>query len=279
MSEYNYPEVLKEIHDDIIGLTNHVNLNYVAPIVKTNDIKEEPKTFLYTVLYKVCNGLSSCQLFLINSENADRHLDGLFLILRTLMSDSIITHYVIRKEYTGDDNIVNNIRPLYTEHLKYGLSDLRKYGSKFWNYTEVQIGKEVNKMINNFNDYLNKDGSFKYKPEISSMGDKALYLVNNIPDEAVKLLIIKAHNLYMFFSKYEHLGILSLSLIHRQYDKKNKLSILRQVVEAIFVVGHTIELCIRIWKQFEVEKDTVMQSYIERFSKQREKLILLELNL
>jgi hypothetical protein len=271
-------EITKEIHDDIIGFTNHVNINYVAPIIKLDDYHQEPKTFLYTILYKVNNGLSSCQLFLTDSIDSERHLDGLFLILRTLISDSLITNYVIRKNYINDLGIINNILPLYSEHLKFSLDNLRQYGKKFWNYSDAQIGKEVNKLIKLYSNYIDKDGKLKYKPERTTMGQKADYLITNIPEEEVKLLIIKAHSLYMFFSKYEHLGILSLPLIQRQYDKKNKVTILRQVVEAIAVIGHTIELSIKIWKQFNVDEDKIFQSYIVKFYKQREKLLQLEMN-
>jgi hypothetical protein len=75
-----------------------------------------------------------------------------------------------------------------------------------------------------------------------------------------------------------HLGILSLPLIQRQYDGKNKVTILRQVVEAIAVIGHTIELSIKIWEQFNIDEDKIFQSYIVKFYKQREKLPQLELN-
>lgn len=276
---FNHKDVTKQIHDDIAGFTTHVNLNYVAPIIKQKDFKEEPKLFLYTVLYKVNNGLSSCQLFLTDNQDSQRHLDGLFLILRTLISDSLITNYVIRKNYTNDSDIVKNILPLYSEHLKFGLDNLRQYGKKFWKYTDAEIGKHVNKFISNYSEYINKDGTLKHKPERTTMGQKADYLISNIPEEAVQNLIIKAHSLYTFFSKYEHLGILSLPLIQRQYDEKNQLTIIREVVEAVAVIGHTIELTLKIWKQFNVDADHVFQSYIGKFIVLRENLLKIELNL
>ncbi|GGH16812.1 hypothetical protein [Mucilaginibacter phyllosphaerae] len=279
MTDDNYREIRAQIHNYIIGFTGHVNVNYIAPINKQNDFHEEPKTFLYTVLYKVNNGLSSCQLFLTESKDYERHLDGLFLMLRTLLSDSLITNYVIRKNYTNDSDIVKNILPLYSEHLKFGLYNLRQYGKKFWKYSDIQIGEHVNKFISNYSDYINKNGTLKYKPERTTMGQKADYLITNIPEEAVQQLIIKALSLYTLFSKYEHLGMLSLPLIQRQYDKKNQLTIIREVVEAIAVIGHTIELCIKIWKQFDADIDPIFQSFINKFVTLRETLLRLELNL
>ena len=110
------------------------------------------------------------------------------------------------------------------------------------------------------------------------MGAKAEYLFDNVNEEAFRLLIVKAHNLYMFFSKYEHLGVLSLPLMMRQYDEKNRGTIFRQLVEAIMVIGHTMELCIRIWDQFNVETDIIFQSYIHKFEQHRARLLQMELS-
>jgi hypothetical protein len=149
--------IIKQIHDDVVEFTDHINLTYVAPITKVQDFKEEPKLFLYTILFKLNNGLSSCRLFLSVEENWQRHLDGLFIILRTMLSDSLISQYVIRKDYKGDDGIIKNIRPLYTEHFKFTLRDLRKYGNKFFKYSEKQIGAEERKIRNAYKEYFNVD--------------------------------------------------------------------------------------------------------------------------
>jgi hypothetical protein len=82
----------------------------------------------------------------------------------------------------------------------------------------------------------------------------------------------------MHFSKYEHLGILSLPIIWRQYDQGNHVTLFRQVVEAIMVVGHSIELCLRIWDQYDLSADPVVQSVIAKFQKHHETLLNLELS-
>ncbi len=45
--------IIKQIHDDLVELTDHVNQTYVAPITKNHDFADEPKLFLYTVLFKL----------------------------------------------------------------------------------------------------------------------------------------------------------------------------------------------------------------------------------
>jgi len=66
-------------------------------------------------------------------------------------------------------------------------------------------------------------------------------------------------------------------MIWRQYDENNHITIFRQVVEAIMVVGHSIELCLRIWKQFDLNADLVVKSSIEKFQEHRKTLLNLEL--
>jgi hypothetical protein len=269
---------IKQIHDDLVELTDHINQTYVAAITKDRDFADEPKLFLYTVLFKLNNGLSSCRVFLNTDNLWQRHLDGLFLILRTMMSDSLICQYVIRKDYDGNDaSIVKNIRPLYTEHFKFTLRDIGKYYKKIYDYTDEQVAAATENLKKMNSDYFNRDGSFKYKPEVSTMGSKVAYLICDINEDVVKLLIGKAYNLYMHFSKYEHLGILSLPMIWRQYDEKNHVTIFRQIVEAIIVVGHSIELCLRIWDQYDVAADPVMQSAIRKFDQHRNALLDIEL--
>jgi len=270
-------KLIKQIHDDLIEFTDHINENYVAPITKAGDFADEPKLFLYTVLFKLNNGLSSCRLFINTDELWQRHLDGLFIILRTMMSDSIICQYVIRKDYKVDGDIVKNIRPLYTEHFKFTLRDITKHYKKLFNYSQTEVDTAIRELKNNYNNYFNKDGSFKYKPEVLTMGYKVEYLVDDLHDEAVKLLIVKAYNLYMHFSKYEHLGILSLPMIWRQFDEKNHVTIFRQIVEAIMVVGHSIELCLRIWHQYDLNIDPVVQGSTKKFEHHRQTLLDIEL--
>ena len=68
-------------------------------------------------------------------------------------------------------------------------------------------------------------------------------------------------------------------MIWRQYDENNHVTIFRQVVEAIMVIGHSIELCLRIWNQYDVTIDPVVQSSIGKFQKHHETLLNLELKI
>jgi hypothetical protein len=254
-----------------VAFTQYVNLKYVNEIKNTGDIRQEAKIFLYTILYKLNNGLNSCHLFINNTKESERHLDSLCVILRTLISDSLMTLYVIKKDYTTDEAIEKNILPLYTDHLKYGLSNLQRFGRKFWGYSEKQMKDEELKIKTTYSKFFNKDGSFKYKSKGMSIGDVADYLVSNDANIGNKNLVIKAQNLYSFFSKYEHLGILSFGLIHRQHDEKNRATIIRQIVEAILVIGNTIEFCLHIWKQFDVHNDAQFQGFSKKFTDHRMK--------
>ena len=68
-------------------------------------------------------------------------------------------------------------------------------------------------------------------------------------------------------------------MIWQQYDEKNYASIFRQVVEAIMVIGHSIELCLRIWDQYDLTIDPVVKSTIGKFEKHHELLLNLELKI
>ena len=139
-------DILATVHKDLENFTDFNNKNYIAQIIAQQDFNEEPKLFLYTVLYKLNNGLKSSRHFLNFSQETLPEMDSLFLILRTLISDSLMTVYVIKKDYSDNESIANNIRRLYTDHLKYGLQSLRRYGPKFWNYTKQQVCQEEDKI-------------------------------------------------------------------------------------------------------------------------------------
>jgi hypothetical protein len=264
-------QIITELHDDLVAFTEYVDTKYVNAIQTSGDIRQESKIFLYTILYKLNNGLNSCHLFINNSKASERHFDSLFVILRTLISDSLMTLYVIKKDYTADEAIEKNIWPLYTDHLKYGLSNLKRFGKSFWGYTDQQIRDEEAKIKTSYGKFFNKDGSFVYKSRSLSIGDVSEYLVSNDANIGNKNLVIKAQNLYSFFSKYEHLGILSFGLIHRQFNEKNKPVMIRQIIEAILVVGNTIEFCLHIWKQFDVHNDAKFQGFSKKFMDHRMK--------
>ncbi|HTD99044.1 MAG TPA: hypothetical protein VK668_07135 [Mucilaginibacter sp.] len=262
-------QTITELHDDLVAFTEYIEKKYIVDIKAAGDIRAEPKIFLYTILYKLNNGLNSCQLFINNSKAAEKHFDSLFLILRTLISDSLMTLYVIKKDYTTEAEIEKNIWPLYTDHLKYGLSNLKRFGIKFWGMTEKEVSAEEQKIKKGYSKFFNVDGSFTYKSKGLSVGDVAEYLVSNDANIGNKNLVIKAQNLYSFFSKYEHLGILSFGLIHRQFEERNKPIMIRQVIEAILVIGNTIEFCLHIWKQFDVLNDETFQGYSKKFTEHR----------
>ncbi|MCQ6957719.1 hypothetical protein [Mucilaginibacter aquariorum] len=260
-------EPQKYLYKDLIAFTNYVNLNYIDLILAKNDIKTEHKRFLYTVLYKLNSGLDSCQLFVYNFNQTERHLDSLFLILRTLISDSLTTLYVINKDTKSNEDILKNIMTLYTDHLKYGLMNLGKYGRKIWGYSEEKINEETKKIKKDYSEFFDRDGNFKFKPFRVTIGDIAEYLIKNHADNISEALVIKGYDLYYFFSKYEHLGVLSLPLIHRQYDPENKPEILRQVGQAINVISFMIEYCLKHWSDFKVEDDADFQNLLKNLSK------------
>ncbi|WP_426670481.1 hypothetical protein ACPPVU_04380 [Mucilaginibacter sp. McL0603] len=153
-------QIITELHDDLVAFTEYVDTEYITAIKAAGDIQQEPKIFLYTILYKLNNGLNSSHLFINNTKTSERHFDSLFLILRTLISDSLMTLYVIKKDYTADDEIEKNIWPLYTDHLRYGLSNLKRFGKSFWGYSDKQINDEEAKIKQTYSKFFNKNGSF-----------------------------------------------------------------------------------------------------------------------
>jgi hypothetical protein len=256
-------EEIVSLYKDLINFTTYTNLNYLDKLLIKSDFVNEPERFFYTILYKLNSGLDSCQLFIYNFNQTERHLDSLFLILRTLISDTLMALYVINKETNSNKDIENNIKRLYSDHLKFSLKNLTKYGDKVWSYTALEIHQKQLKIKTDYKEYF-LNNKLKYEPFRENIGEIASYLIKHHSNEISELLIVKGYDLYYFFSKYEHLGLLSFPLIHRQYDPKNKPAILRQIAEAFMVISCMIEYCLKHWKYLKVEEDIQFEVLLRR---------------
>jgi hypothetical protein len=191
---------------------------------------EEPYNFHSTVLLKLANSTHSYSHLLKNTNTRRYLIDLIETGLRTNMSDIIIWEYIMHLSKVSD--IGQNIHRLYFDHISSTLLNLEKTYPVVHNHsrktveTNIAVLKEQNKL------YFNSDGSSIYEPLKASVRNSIRYIFSNKDSETDYHHIRLAFDLYEFYSKVEHLGLLSMFLSRRHYDDKWYANCLEKILFA-----------------------------------------------
>src|SRR5258706_7216336 len=110
---------IEDYTNTLSTLTYFINTSIIQEILsKPETAKVEPYKFLYTVLLKSNNTLDTCSLLLANFSEKPHFVDSLIILLRSVISDSVIVWYLIVKSEGDDQKFNENIRALYYDHIQ-----------------------------------------------------------------------------------------------------------------------------------------------------------------
>jgi len=146
-----------------------------------------------------------------------------------------------------DDDLINK------EPHKY------LYTVLFNKESESKISEKIDELKSMNPKYFNENGEPKLKPlklSVSSMARKIIS--NKTKDENLEYLIT-AKELYDRFSKYEHFGILTLDLIHRQFKSERLNEVFQDIFWANKVILFYINNLIGIWLKKEDKEYKVFE--------------------
>ncbi|MFC5684146.1 hypothetical protein ACYE2N_15290 [Flavobacterium sp. MAHUQ-51] len=110
--------------------------------IYSNDrfIKDDEKYF-YTVILKTINSLEGANLFIRNFDSSRDFQIPLYIIIRAILNDIIISEYIIIHS-SNDDEQIDLINKVNFDHIKHLLSSI-KVESKVRNWSEEEKQKEI----------------------------------------------------------------------------------------------------------------------------------------
>ena len=232
---------------------------------KSND---QPNAFLYTLAFKTNNGLNTANSLIADILRKPHFCDSLFLILRTLLSDSITYFYLMTvSQNDNEDNsiLAENIKKLEADHLRFSYNNLEIY-RLLYNDTDKDIGQRKSALRNEFPDYFNPDGGIKKFKNLTVTG-----MVKEIAKSNYEPAIygtVRAFGLYDTFSKLEHLGMLTTQLVTRQFDENNHKQILGEIYQAVHVISYMLHSILITF---------ITTNEIEQFTKLKEEVLSIKI--
>jgi len=207
--------------DEIIEILNRVILNQYNG--------EEPYNFFFSIFFKTTHTIKAVNHLLKDIENNHFFLISCGLSIRTVISDLIISEYLIFKsEHEIDSNtrLVESIELQYYDHYKFRKKRIMDvYDSLYGNAPEYLRKKK------DFEEYgkryLDSDGKIKshLTKDNPSVFGMIRFLKDKYRGEAKKKLTI-AFEMYDIFSILEHFGEKTMELISGSASSnKSELSI------------------------------------------------------
>ena len=122
--------------------------------------ENEYRKFVFTILFKLANGLESVNLLYSQLHDKPQYLDTIFISLRALLADRITMDYFLFKSKFKSENLNEQLEWIKYDHIKYTLINLKIYKS-IYGAGDKEIQQRNNDLISAFPQYFNKDGSLK----------------------------------------------------------------------------------------------------------------------
>ncbi|MCF2220175.1 hypothetical protein H9Q08_12770 [Chryseobacterium sp. PS-8] len=223
-------------------------------------IKEDEKYF-YTIILKTIDSLNGANIFIRNFDNVRSFQVPLFIIIRAILNDIIISEYIIVNS-SNDEEQIKLINSINFEHIKYIKSSI-KIESKIRKWSEQEKQEKILEIIRANPKYYEKNGNEKFKKIITNVGSLVdSVLENSINDKPYQLIGV-AYILYNTFSKLEHFGELSFDLVHKPYKDNKQSSQINHLFSSIQVIIAALNNYCRAWKNLEIDFDKLKSLEIE----------------
>jgi len=217
-------------------------LEIINPVLE-KDMDEKnnfPKGFtFFNVLENVQFNLESIQT--LAKENIAKHDHAIGLISRNLLSDFIVTGFIIKLSKSEDD-LIGNLYSLYNSDLKKMDSFLQMFKDagfldeeEFERFNEKYLdNRHIYKVIR---DYANENNLNKF-PSTRSIIEKFLSSDQNDPWTSQ---ILNSYDIWVCLSKYEHLGWNSYDLTRNTNTKRANGRLSSVLFKTLILIGSCLE--------------------------------------
>ena len=243
---------IKELSSLVAKFSKYVHEEIILQILRNEEYTSEPQRFFYSILFKTNNGLDTSNYLIANFISKPHFLDSLFIIFRSLLSDTITFNYVIYKSLEKD-NLEENIKALYFDHIDHTLKNYDGVYRVIHQMSDQQVADEKAKLKKTSGEYFDVNGQPRFQPLPSLPGKAMRYIFSNHFDKKKLAPLKRAFDLYDMFSKYEHFGELSFDMIHRQFKEKNQERLYTEIIDTIDILTLTMESTLNAWPSLQKE--------------------------
>jgi hypothetical protein len=219
----------------------HFLTEYCLKVMDEKTFHEKDKHFFYTLLFKAANELSAVSVLFKNFYEKAALQSGMYLILRTIISDCLAGWHVLRmREKKEDFNYMIDL--IHFDHVSFSLKSTRSTYNQIHGLNPNQLEEKIQliKAVNPdfFESLIDGNGGTIYgndifKGKYYSLKGTIKYLTQQQLNEEERRILTHLFYYYDYFSKFEHPGVLTFMLVHKSFDPRLQANSLQDVVEAV----------------------------------------------
>jgi len=257
----NYEKYFEELSSRILTFIDSYRKEVFSKIYSHGRFIKEDEKYFYTVILKTINSFEGGNIFIRNFDSSREFQIPLYIIIRAILNDIIISEYIIIRS-SNDEEQIELINQLNFDHIKHLLSSI-KIESKARKWSEEEKQKEIRNIKWEFSKYFKIDGSHNFKPLRTSVDSLVEWIFKNSDDERSHKLIGKAYFLYKDFSKLEHFGELSFPLVHIVYNDSKQHILANELFSSIRIIIAALNNYCHVWEDLEINFDRLKNLEME----------------
>ena len=240
-------QLAEKLSSVVASFTFHYHSLIISEIQKRNLYQGEQDEFLYTIIFKTNSALDSLSLLFCNFYNKNHFQPSIFIILRSILNDIILTEYINNQGKT-DAERVKLIKRVKYDHIEKSITNISKIFKITNKLSDEEVNKEISLIKENYPTYFGENGEAQVKKLPTSPQSLISTIFCQAKEGTDLSFLRRAIHFYDIYSKYEHYGHFSPYLIHRPY--KEKEDSFEEATETINMIMSALINYTRNWKEF-----------------------------
>lgn len=248
---------INQYSSDILKYINFFKEDVTKKILNSEKYKTEKESYFFVVVQKILFYLEGSNIFICNFYTHPEFHIPLFINLRAIINDVITTECLIYKSKLNTDlDETYWIKTIYSEHLKFKLGKPNLALEKIINgHSKEYVNKSL---INIAPQLFNEEGGLLYNEGFKSNKIMEEIFSSTKKNDSRYDILRASYNLYDKFSKFEHLGIFTNSLLFRGYDMNTtKSSLIKDLIYSINITVSALNNYIKIWEGLNFDYDKI----------------------
>ena len=205
--------------------------------------------YIYSIIFKTNSALDSLNLLFCNFSNKNHFQPSIFIILRSILNDIILTEFINNQGRTegGRIELIKRVKFDHVDRFIRNIDGIFRITNRL---TDEEVAKKVKKIKEEFPDYFDGNGDPKVKKLNASPESMVKIIFSQSKKETDLRFLRKAMHFYDIYSKYEHFGHLSSYLIHRPYIEKEIEYSFEDATNTVNMIMSAMVNYTRNWEEF-----------------------------
>jgi hypothetical protein len=256
VSEEEIKSMVSSLADRIYTYA-HFLTDFCTKVTNEQSSSEKDKRFFYTLLFKAANELTAVGVLFKNFYEKAALQSGMYLILRTVLSDCLTGWHVLRMRENEDD-CKNLIDLIYFDHVCFSIKSLSGPYNQINRLRPHDLEEQIQFIKSASPDFfhttVNDKGQTIYGDDVFqgkfySLKATITYLTQQKLTREEKGMLSHLFYYYDLFSKLEHPGMLTFMLVHKSFDPRLHARSITDAIEALLAAEPILYAYMTNWPE------------------------------